>query len=285
MSLLEKQGVIRIIHTPPLSEGRAGVFCGCGFMHKEDARTVYRDRRFPKFVVIYVEAGGGWYVDGRGIRHRLEAGQVIQMPALEPLSLIHDTDGRWMEWFLEFDPGWVAATAAVGMIQPEVAVLSPGRNAAVERRLARLLSDVAQSPADPRHAAEAFGIWLEWTCAHAARAAAREAVADEEGLAKVARALSERLESRRSIQQLLGLKQPAYEQMRRAFRARFGMSPGRHRIIRRIEAAKAALLDPRKQVKEVAFALGYPDAMTFSKQFAREVGQTPLAFRRKFYRE
>ncbi|HLL89724.1 MAG TPA: AraC family transcriptional regulator, partial [Tepidisphaeraceae bacterium] len=72
----------------------------------------------------------------------------------------------------------------------------------------------------------------------------------------------------------------SYERFRKLFRQRTGHSPHDYRIRRRIDKAKALIHQERLSNKQVAYALGYPDPFTFSKQFKQVVGVSPEQFRR-----
>jgi AraC-like DNA-binding protein len=72
----------------------------------------------------------------------------------------------------------------------------------------------------------------------------------------------------------------SYERFRKIFRQRQGLSPGDYRIRRRIDQAKALITQHRLSNKEIAYALGYADPFTFSKQFKQVVGMSPAVFRK-----
>ncbi len=66
----------------------------------------------------------------------------------------------------------------------------------------------------------------------------------------------------------------------RAFKTRYGVSPGHYRDTLRMEAARNLVANSDLLIKEIAFSLGYPDAATFSKAFLRHTGSSPALFRR-----
>jgi len=66
----------------------------------------------------------------------------------------------------------------------------------------------------------------------------------------------------------------------RAFRARYGRSPGEYLRHCRLERACALLHDPRTPLAQIAAQCGYVDQSHFSHAFRRAYRLTPTAFRR-----
>lgn len=66
----------------------------------------------------------------------------------------------------------------------------------------------------------------------------------------------------------------------RTFRAATGQTPQRFVVGARIAAAKSLLRTSSLSVTAIADSLGYGDVYFFSKQFRRETGVTPTAYRR-----
>ncbi len=69
----------------------------------------------------------------------------------------------------------------------------------------------------------------------------------------------------------------------RVFAEATGWSPGDYYQRRRVQRACGLLLDPRQTQADVVFALGYSDAAHFHRYFRRIMGETPGAYRKRFF--
>lgn len=67
----------------------------------------------------------------------------------------------------------------------------------------------------------------------------------------------------------------------RVFRATFGETPHRYLQRRRIERAMFLLRETDRSVTEICFDVGFSSLGTFSRTFARVVGEPPTAYRRR----
>lgn len=70
----------------------------------------------------------------------------------------------------------------------------------------------------------------------------------------------------------------------RAFRSSFGITFSRHLLKARVERAKALLAAGDEPIAQIALACGMADQSHFTRQFGREAGLTPRAWRRTFGR-
>jgi AraC family transcriptional regulator len=68
----------------------------------------------------------------------------------------------------------------------------------------------------------------------------------------------------------------------RAFKNSFGISPHQYHVQRRIERAKALLVDRANSVTDVALIVGYSQASALSVAFRKTTGRRPKEFRRDF---
>jgi AraC-like DNA-binding protein len=65
------------------------------------------------------------------------------------------------------------------------------------------------------------------------------------------------------------------------FAAETGWSPHRYLVNRRIERAKALMLDTRLTLADIGSAVGFPDPAQFSRVFRQHTGESPRAYRRR----
>ena len=69
------------------------------------------------------------------------------------------------------------------------------------------------------------------------------------------------------------------ERFRKKFAAAVGVPPARYRMLRRMDRAKALLVETELSVKEIAYRLNFFDPYFFSRQFKQVTGQAPTDFR------
>ncbi len=67
----------------------------------------------------------------------------------------------------------------------------------------------------------------------------------------------------------------------RLFKSAMGLSPSRHHINLRMNAARQLLRETKKTVVDVALDVGYTNPSHFAKLFRRETGLTPSEYRRQ----
>ena len=67
----------------------------------------------------------------------------------------------------------------------------------------------------------------------------------------------------------------------RAFRRAYGVTPARLLRRRRLERARELLTSTPMPVTEICETVGYASLGTFSREFRRETGESPTAYRRR----
>ncbi|WP_438494850.1 helix-turn-helix domain-containing protein [Paenibacillus sp. IHBB 3054] len=84
-----------------------------------------------------------------------------------------------------------------------------------------------------------------------------------------------------SVQSLAEMSGYSYDRFRHLFKERFGHSPLRYLLLKRINYAKSLLLHTQMQIAEVSAAAGFVNDAQFCNMFKREVGLSPRTFRKK----
>jgi AraC-like DNA-binding protein len=84
-----------------------------------------------------------------------------------------------------------------------------------------------------------------------------------------------------SVQSLAEMSGYSYDRFRHLFKERFGHSPHRYLLSKRINYAKSLLLHTQMQIAEVSAAAGFVNDAQFCNMFKREVGLSPRTFRMK----
>jgi AraC-like DNA-binding protein len=85
-----------------------------------------------------------------------------------------------------------------------------------------------------------------------------------------------------SLGELAGIAGLSAGHFSRAFKQSVGMSPHRYLLRRRIAAAADLIRKTDRPLAEVALSVGFSDQSHFTRVFARESGETPSAFRRRY---
>jgi AraC family transcriptional regulator len=99
-------------------------------------------------------------------------------------------------------------------------------------------------------------------------------------LARVLEYIASNLQSEIRLDELARIAGLSTFHFARAFRESTGTTPHQHLLQRRVDAAKALLRGPARNLDAIASATGFADASHLSKAFRRLVGTTPMAWKR-----
>lgn len=248
-------------------------------MRKRDEQQAYRNRVTSEFVVVYVLRGSGHFEDWNGHSRRVAAGDLIELPPDREHGVVHDGDGQWAEVYVTADGAFARAMISVGVVDEDRPVLHPGVDLALVERFEEILSILKRSP-DTELPRALLGVHEMLVKAQAMDRQHRQPHPHATLVEQACDLLGRDLNRRMSAVELAGELGLSYERFRKVFRDRTGLSPGEYRIRRRLDHARALLAHRKLSVKEVAYALGYKDPFTFSKQFKQFVGVSPAHFRR-----
>ncbi len=265
----------RSIHRT-IGGARTGVL-SCGIMVKRSTGWDFRQHRSDHYSVVWCLRGQGRFHDHHGRVHRLQPGDLFHRHTDREHGNELDPHGQWVEAFIGFGAPLGLALAAMSLVDPEQPVAHPGLDLELLRRLLTERDALAEAADQdlPRVVARLLGLHQDLVV----RARHQEvATPHDTGLDRACRRLAD--EPRVSLRALARDCGLSYERFRKLFRARLGVSPHDYRIRRRLDRARAMLLERERSIQGIATALGYANPFQFSTQFKRLVGVSPATYRR-----
>ncbi len=252
---------------------------GCGFLLKPGREGWHLDHAREEYSGVLVLRGAGRYADERGHEQVLEPGCFFQRLPGRRHTTTHRPDGTWAECFVAFGRTFCDALAALGSLDPGRPVLRPGLSRALVERFDELVRELAAAPQSelPAMLARVHGLVVD---VHNLDRRGERPDAHARTVGEACRLLARDLPARISLPAFAERLGMGYERFRKVFRERVGAAPGDYRIRRRVERARSMLAAGDTSVKKVAYALGYPNAFAFSRQFRKVTGAPPSRFLR-----
>ncbi len=252
---------------------------GAGFLLKPGRTGQHVGDVFPYYSGVLVLRGEGTYLDWRGVRHGIYPGCYFQRIPGRRHGTTHPAKADWAECYLNICRPLAMALASIRSLAFDRPVLHPGLSTALVERFDLLVNELSAAPAQDlaRMLVSMHELVVDiYILDRRGRRPERGARELEEAARRLAADTAEWI-SVPALAEEVGL---GYEYFRKAFRKRFGVSPGDYRIRRRIERSRSMLSQEGMTVKEVAFRLGYPNPFIFSRQFKQVLGAPPSRFMR-----
>lgn len=247
---------------------------GVGIMDKRGVVYDHRDYLAPTWSVIYVLRGRGTYRDAQGTTWPLTVGDCFQRLPDHRHTTELDPDSDWLEAWIDLGTSLSQALLTMQIIRPEPPVwhwgLAPERVARITALMRELEQAADSELGDLCVRCQALAI--------EALGAATRTTADDP-LDRLCRILADAADTRLDLRRLCARERLDYEWVRKAFRARFGVSPNHYRIRRRIDRACALLHTTDRSITDIAQDLGYSSAYEFSAQFRQWLGVPPSRYR------
>ena len=247
----------------------------CGFLCKNGYQKV--ETLFPNFGGLLVLDGTGMYEDAIVGTSAVGPGDWVQrMPGVEHISTINE--GIWLECFIVFGGRLFEVLTELGLVSNTRPVLSTGLDLSLIKRFFAFQEELSRAKDSElfRCLITAQSL-LASVYEQAGNGTSREQrIADQ-----ACWLLGEQLGERLSTEELLQGMGLSYERIRKLFMKQIGVSPHAYRIRRRLDRACELLREGKASVSEIAERLGYADPFTFSRQFTKERGTSPSAYRKQ----
>lgn len=253
---------------------------GFGIIGKNRKKSDCRLRQSGSYTIVLVLRGEGVYRDGLGHEYPLKSGSVFQKFAEDERSEVQVAPNcNWLECFIELGHSMTEVLEQHGCI----CRFKPVFDIVISDDLIdRLLKIKAVFQEDTNKTS--IESWLE--IMNAVRDLLKNGILDERDIErnKLINAacvyLANNLEQPDHLYEFCRRHSVGYENFRKIFKQKTGISPHHYRIRCRLDAACTMLANPELTITEISRKLGYNSPYEFSAQFGHLVGVPPTAYRK-----
>ena len=256
----------------------------CGFLHKTPDRGRNPsdvDICLPYYGGLLLLSGSGTHIDRNGRAWPLAQGHFVQRYPGRKHTTIVDPDGKWLEFYICLGRDLFESLVRLRVLDDQQEVLNPGLTPALLARFEAFRSACRQAEDTelPLLLSEAQHLLFTMMRMHRA---SQDHGASGDWIDLACRLIGEVAggpEGQLTVEAIARQVGVGVERFRKGFRERTGLPPAEYLRMRRMNAAQTMLADGHRTVREIALALGFPDAFSFSRQFKQTVGVSPSRFR------
>jgi AraC-like DNA-binding protein len=247
----------------------------CGFLLKNKSQR--KERNYEFYSAVLVLEGNGTYEDALGRKYKIGPGDLIQrLPRVAHTSAINK--GTWLECYIVFGRQLFEFLAELGLVNDQTPILHVGVDLGLIKRFHAFQEQLRQAKdSELFHCLIAAQSLLAFMYDQARPGETRDHILSEQAC----HLLSQRLDERCGSDEILAEMGVGYERIRKIFKTQVGISPHAYRIRRRLDRACELLHGESLSISEIATQLGYADPFTFSRQFTKERGTSPSAYRKQ----
>ena len=225
------------------------------------------------YLLHYVVSGGGTYTLG-GRSYAVRAGQIFLAWPNTLIRYSADESDPWEYYWLGFTGPDAAALIAQSGLRPDAPVRTIGFGRSLQRYITAIYDARGQSAWSRTqmlgYAYLVLGKLVEGR---------EEGASPADMVDKAAEFISNNYTDQITVDDVAASAGVSRSWLYRGFQRRFGKSPLAYLEDLRLHYAKQLLTGTELRVSEIAYSVGYLDALYFSKVFSRRTGLSPTAYR------
>ena len=228
------------------------------------------------FALLYLLRGEGLYTDHKGQIHHLTPGSLAIRHPGSTHGLERTTPNKWYEFSCAVPLSLYKALLKAEVVTPDMYCIHPGVSVSIIEKALGYVEALSQQ----KKVLTAYSIFFD-LFNQILSASIGQVKTDEESntIEQAKLMLHEDLHLRMNIPLIAQKLGFGYENFRKIFTSKTGVSPGNYRIRLRIELADTMLLQTDMLIKEIALSLGYKDCPDFARQYRKFKGMNPTQFR------
>ena len=250
---------------------------GLGLMFKPGNKLEYDNEVHPNFVLVIVLRGEGVLYDENGAKFNIQAGMCFKRIPGKAETLSIKDGSRWVEFFIEIGPALYQALRLMRIIESKPLCENIELDADFFHELMSLKEQFKNI--DERALPLVVGDFAKILTACQQRCSHYGETKGVELVDAACNFLSRDFDKNCNIKEFCRKEGIGYENFRKLFKNKIGISPWQYRIRRRLDLACALLRDPGMQINEISSELGYSSAYDFSAQFKKYFNVSPANYR------
>lgn len=247
----------------------------CGFMPKQ---VEIRRHHFVHYGGFLVLSGKGQYINVKGESTPIGVGDFVQRcPGVAHTTTVEEGE-PWLEFYVCFGKELFNTLCNLGVISREPILHIP-YNTELQKKCESLLYafKTAKETDKVELLLKVQSFILEINTLHNGQKLYNgvETLIDD-----ICEQLSCNFDKALNLKEIAKKEKIGYENLRKVFKQKTGISMYHYRIMKRINESKRLLCYKDYPIKSIADKLGYTDQYAFSNQFKKIVGMSPNSFRK-----
>lgn len=228
------------------------------------------------FALLYLLRGEGEFTDHNGQKYHLTPGSLVIRHPGSTHSLKRSLQTQWYEFSCALPLSLYKTLLNTEALMPDMYYIHPGISVNIIEKAKSYIETLSQQKSILIAYSNFLDLFDEILCSSMHQAKISE---EKKIIEKAKQMLHEDIHLRMNIPTIAKKLGVGYENFRKIFTSATGFSPGKYRILLRLDQADTMLLQTDMLIKEISLFLGYKDCPDFARQYRKFKGINPTQFR------